>query len=176
MLPMKDKDEDWKRACMDALESIGRKQFLENINILENYRIVNNELLYNHYVFTDSVTDLAQMAVKEFDLPPYLRHYDITRKVINVLSGEYQKRPDNFRVAAIDEFATNEYLRTKGDLLKQIVMQAIQDNVTRKLKEEGIDPEKNDFESEEEALEVVQDLTEDPWWKDEAPYRIEMLP
>ena len=33
-----------------------------------------------------------------------------------------------------------------------------------------------DVESEEEALEVVQDLTEDPWWKDEAPYRIEMLP
>ena len=29
---------------------------------------------------------------------------------------------------------------------------------------------------EEEALEVVQDLTEDPWWKDKAPYRIEMLP
>lgn len=161
MLPMKDKDEDWKRACMDALESIGRKQFLENINILENYRIVNNELLYNHYVFTDSVTDLAQMAVKEFDLPPYLRHYDITRKVINVLSGEYQKRPDNFRVAAIDEFATNEYLRTKGDLLKQIVMQAIQDNVTKKLKEEGIDPERNDFQSEEEAQQYQQQVQEE---------------
>lgn len=161
MLPMKDKDEDWKRACMDALESIGRKQFLENINILENYRIVNNELLYNHYVFTDSVTDLAQMAVKEFDLPPYLRHYDITRKVINVLSGEYQKRPDNFRVAAIDEFATNEYLRTKGDLLKQIVMQAIQDNVARKLKEEGFDPEKSDFQSEEEAQQYQQQIQEE---------------
>ena len=33
-----------------------------------------------------------------------------------------------------------------------------------------------DVESEEEALEVVEGLTEDPWWKDEAPYRIEMLP
>jgi len=160
MLPMKDKDDEWKRACMDALESIGRKQFLENINILENYRIVNNELLYNHYVFTDSVTDLAQMAVKEFDLPPYLRHYDITRKVINVLSGEYQKRPDNFRVAAIDEFATNEYLRTKGDLLKNIVMQAIQDNVLRQLKEEGFDPEEDDFQSEGEAQAYQQEVKE----------------
>jgi hypothetical protein len=33
-----------------------------------------------------------------------------------------------------------------------------------------------DVESEEEAVEVVQGLTEDPWWKHEAPYRIEMLP
>ena len=33
-----------------------------------------------------------------------------------------------------------------------------------------------DVESEEEALEVVEGLIEDPCWKDEAPYRIEMLP
>jgi len=32
-----------------------------------------------------------------------------------------------------------------------------------------------DVESEEEALEVVEDLTEDPWWKDEGPFRIEEL-
>ena len=135
MLPLKEKDEEWKRANLDALESIGRKQFLENVNILENYRIVNNELLYNHYVFTDSVTDLAQMAVKEFDLPPYLRHYDITRKIINVLSGEYQNRPDIFRVAGVDEFSENEYLRQKGDLLRQIVISQLQARVQQQLRE-----------------------------------------
>ena len=32
-----------------------------------------------------------------------------------------------------------------------------------------------DVESEEEALEVVEDLTEDPWWKDDGPFRIEMM-
>ena len=161
MLPMKEKDEEWRRACLDALESIGRKQFLENVNILENYRIVNNELLYNHYVFSDSATDLAQMAVKEFDLPPYLRHYDITRKVINVLSGEYQKRPDNFRVAAVDEFATNEYLRQKEDLLRQVVVSAIQDTIKKKLKEEGLDPDKKDFQSQEEQQQYQQQLQEE---------------
>lgn len=141
MLPLADKDEKWRRACMDALESIGRKQFLENINILENYRIVNNELLYNHYVFSESITDLAQLATKEFDLPPYLRHYDITRKIINVLSGEYQKRPDNFRVSAIDEFSQGEYLREKTDLLIQSVVSQIQQTVNNKLLEQGLDPE-----------------------------------
>lgn len=161
MLPLKEKDEDWKKACMDAMESIGRKQFVENINILENYRLVNNELLYNHYVFTDSVTDLAQMAVKEFDLPPYLRHYDITRKIINVFSGEYQTRPDNFRVAAIDEFATNEYLRQKKDLLTNIVISKIQETVQAKLRESGFDPEKNDFKSEEDQQQYQQQYQEE---------------
>lgn len=160
MLSMKEKDEDWKKACMDSLESIGRKQYLENVNILENYRLVNNELLYNHYVFTESATDLAQTAMKEFDLPPYLRHYDITRKVINVLSGEYQSRPDNFRVAAIDEFAQNEYLRHKKDLLMEIVVSSIQKGIQEKLAQQGFDPNKNDFESEEEAQQYQQQYQE----------------
>lgn len=32
-----------------------------------------------------------------------------------------------------------------------------------------------DVETEEEALEVVESLIEDPWWKDEGPFRIEMM-
>ena len=126
MLPLKEKDREWKKACMDALESIGRKQYLDNIEILENYRMVNNELLYSHYIFTESVTDLAQQSVKEFDLPPYLRHYDIIGKVVKRLSGEFQARPDIFRIAATDEFSTNEYLESKKDLLMKIVMDRLQ--------------------------------------------------
>lgn len=160
MISSKEKDSDWKKANMDALESIGRKQFLENINILENYRIVNNEILYNHYVFSDSVTDLAQMAVKEFDLPPYLRHYDITRKIINVLSGEYQKRPDIFRVAATDEFSENEFLRQKKELLTQSVVGQIQQRIQQQLQQEGIDPNKQDFQSEEEQQQYQQQVQE----------------
>lgn len=161
MLALKDKDIEWKKANLDALESIGRKQFLENINILENYRMVNNEMLYNHYVFTDSVTDLAQLAVKEFDLPPYLRHYDITRKIINVLSGEYQKRPDVFRVAAVDEFADNEYLRKKGELLRSTVINQIQASIQQQLIQEGIDPGRTNFQSEEEAQQYQQQVQEE---------------
>lgn len=158
MLPLKEKDADWKKACLDSLESIGRKQFLENINILENYRMVNNEMLYNHYVYTDSVTDLAQMAIKEFDLPPYLRHYDITRKIINVLSGEYQKRPDIFRVAAVDEFSENEFLRQKGELLRNTVIGQIQARIQQQLQAEGLDPNRQDFSSEEEQQQYQQQV------------------
>ena len=158
---MKEKDREWKIACMDALESIGRKQFLDNIEILENYRMVNNELLYNHYVFTEAVTDLAQMATKEFDLPPYLRHYDMIGKVVRMLSGEYQNRPDIFRVCATDEFSTNEYLRHKGDLLIKMVSQQIQQEVQRKLQEEGIDINRTQFSSQEEQQQYQQQVQQE---------------
>lgn len=167
MVPLKDKDEDWKKANLDAFESIGRKQFLENINILENYRMVNNEMLYNHYFFTSdsgqnasSATDLAQLAVKEFEVPPYLRHYDITRKIINVLSGEYQKRPDIFRVAGVDQFSQNEFLRQKSELLQNTVISQIQQRVQQQLIAEGFDPEKVDFASQEEAAQYQQGMEE----------------
>lgn len=32
-----------------------------------------------------------------------------------------------------------------------------------------------DVETEQEALEVVEGLTEDPWWKDDGPFRIEVM-
>lgn len=161
MLSLKDKDREWKIACMDALESIGRKQFLDNVEILENYRIVNNELLYNHYVFTESVTDLAQAATKEWDLPPYLRHYDITGKVIKMLSGEYQQRPDLFRVAAVDEFSTNMYLDQKGSMLRDMVIGKINDYINSKLVEEGLDPGKQDFQSQDQQQQYMQKLQQE---------------
>lgn len=159
MLPLKEKDKEWKIACMDALESIGRKQFLDNVEILENYRMVNNEILYNHYVYTvGGTTDLAQMATKEFDLPPYLRNYDIINKTIKVLSGEYQTKPDLFRIAAIDPFATNEFLRTKGEMLSNMVVGRIQGIVNQQLLSEGFDPNKQDFATEEEQQQYQEQL------------------
>ena len=159
MLPLKEKDREWKKACMDALESIGRKQFLDNLEILENYRMVNNEILYNHYVFTDSVTDLAQQAVKEFDLPPYLRHYDITNKVVKFLSGQFQNMPDIFRVAATDEFSNNEYLEQKGEMISDMVVQQLQERVKAKLRAEGLNPDEQNADQDQQLQAEIQKLT-----------------
>ena len=159
MLPLKEKDRAWKKACMDALESIGRKQYLDNLEILENYRIVNNELLYTHYIYTDTVTDLAQQAVKEFDLPPYLRHYDITGKVLKRLSGEFQARPDIFRVAATDEFATNTFLEHKRDLIAKIVMDRIKAGIKRQLISEGLNPDEPNADQDQQLQSETEKLT-----------------
>jgi len=161
MLSIKEKDKEWKMRCMDALESFGHAQFLENFNILENYRMVNNEFLYKHYFFTDSVTDLAEQTAQEFGAPPYLRNYDMIGKVIKFLSGEYQQRPDIFRVAAIDEFSVNQYQEEKGQLLKDTVITKIQAGIKSKLVAMGLNPDRNDFGSQEEQQQYQQQLSEE---------------
>lgn len=159
MLPLKEKDREWKKACMDALESIGRKQFLDNMEMLENYRMVNNEILYNHYVFTDSVTDLAQLAVKEFDLPPYLRNFDIINRVVENLTGKLLDLPDIFRVAATDEFSTNEYLEHKQDMLRDLVIGQLTDGIKAKLRAEGLNPDEQGADQDQQLQQETQKLT-----------------
>lgn len=159
MLPLKEKDREWKKACMDALEAIGRKQFLDNMEMLENYRMVNNEILYNHYVFTDSVTDLAQQAVKEFDLPPYLRNFDIINRVVENLTGKLLDLPDIFRVAATDEFSTNEYLEHKQDMLRDLVIGQLQDGIKAKLRAEGFNPDEQGADQDQQLQQETQKLT-----------------
>lgn len=156
MVSLTQKNKEWKEKCMDALEEVGRSQYRDNLQLIENYEMVKGRFIYSHYFETEGYTDFIAQLSKEFDLPTYLRHYDIVSQVIKTLSGEYQKRPDIFRIKNHSEDATNEYERTKTDMLFKYVDAQIQAEVTRKLLEQGFDPEKQDFGSEEEAAQYEQ--------------------
>lgn len=158
MVSFTQKNDEWKKKCMDALEDVGRSQYRENLELIENYEMVKGRFIYSHYFETEGYTDFIAQLSKEFDLPTYLRHYDIISQVINTLSGEYQKRPDIFRIKNHSEHATNEYERTKTEMLFKYVDSQIQAEVTRKLMSQGLDPEKQDFASEEEAAQYEQVL------------------
>lgn len=158
MIPLSKKDDAWKKRNMDALEAMGRAQYVENLKLIENYEMVKGRFIYNHYFQQEGYTDFLAQLSREFELPSYLRHYDIISQVINTLSGEWQKRPDVFRVKNFSEDATNEFERTKTDLLHKYVNSKIQATVVQKLYEQGLDPNKEDFASEEEAQQYQQIL------------------
>jgi len=150
MLKKSEKNEEWWQNCMDALESVGRSQFIQNMRFVENYELVKGRFIYKHYFEEDDYSDMIGQLTKEFAIPSYLRHYDIASKVVNTLSGEWQTRPDFFRVKAHDEKTGNEYQRTQTDLLQKYVMAKINAEVSRKLLEMGVDENKQDFNSDEE--------------------------
>lgn len=160
MISLKQKDDEFKHKCMDALEAVGRTQYLENLNLIENYEMVKGRFIYSHYFEQEGYTDLMAQLTREFELPSYLRHYDIISQVINTLSGEQQRRPDIFRVKNQAEEATNEYERTKTDYLVKYVTAQINAEISAKLLQEGLDPEKSDFNSEEEAQQYQQMIAE----------------
>lgn len=160
MVPLLKKDKEWKERTIDVLEQVGRAQYIENMKLIENYEMVKGKFVYNHYFEQEGYTDFVAQLTKEFELPTYLRHYDIMSQVINTLSGEYQKRPDIFRIKNMSEDAGNEYERSKTDLIKKYVQTKIDAEVYQKLLSMGIDPEKDDFGSEEESQQYKQFLEE----------------
>jgi hypothetical protein len=143
---------------MDALEAIGRHQINQNTKLIENYEMVRGKFIYSHYIEREEYGDLMTQLTNEFEMPSHLRHYDIVSQVINTLSGEYQKRPDIFRVRSRDENAKNNYSRKKTELLMEYVMQEINGGIEAQLAKEGLDPNKQDFASQEEQQQYQQQI------------------
>lgn len=144
--------------CMDALESVARSQFFVNMRLVENYEMVKGKFIFSHYFEQDDYVDMISQLTKEFELPSYLRHYDIISQIINTLEEEYFLLPDTFRVKAHDENTGNEYVRTQTDLLLKYVVGKINTEVERKLLDMGFDSNKQDFDSQEQRQQYQQAL------------------
>jgi hypothetical protein len=157
MIALTSKSKKWKEDCMDALENIGTYQYFQNFSLIENYEMVKGKFIFQHYLEHDEYADMLHQLSREFEIPNYLRHYDIISQVINTLSGEYQKRPDNFRVKGQDENTTNNYVREKTRLLLEYVTQQIEEEVNLRLAEMGINPNQQ-FENPEEQQAFDQEV------------------
>lgn len=139
MIPLSQKGEKWRKDCMNALESVARGQISRNMKMIENLEMVNGRFIPGHYYEGEEYQDLISSLQKEFNLPKYLRHYDIMSEVINTLSGEWQTRPDVYRVREHGEKASNEFLRQQTSMLKDYVNARIQAEVAKKMLEMGVD-------------------------------------
>ena len=154
---LKDVDEfgisEWMKLNLDGGEAIGRYQFYQNLKLKENYEIINGRFILQHYLDSEDYFDIASAISQEFQLPNYLKHYDITTKAVNLLLGEYLKRPDIFRVVAQDADTTNEKLRTTTDLMLAYMGEQVKTEIGRKLMSQGLDPNRDKFKDEQEQAE-----------------------
>lgn len=160
MVPLSRKTDEWKKNVADRLEQIGRYQLYNNLSLVENYEIIKGKFIFHHYFETSGYEDMLHNLTQEFELPKYLRHYDIISQVVNVLSGEYQKRPDNFRVRGTDEVTKSQFMRDKSRMLLQYIMEEINGSIDIQLTDEGYELNKTDFTSEEEAQQYQQELSQ----------------
>lgn len=157
-----DKDKNnvtkWQKDSVDALEGIGRYVFYNNVELRKNYEIMEGRFNIQDYTDVFDTYDLSSAVYEQMKLPSYLKHYDKTTKIVKLLLGEFIKRPDIIKVLAKDLDSTNEKLRVKTDLLHMFIQQEITNEIGKKLKSQGIDPDKHDFKSQEEADQYKQEI------------------
>ena len=158
----KEKDKNgntkWMKDTLDALESVGRYSFFNNIELRKNYEIMQGRFNVEDYIDSFEAYDLSSMIYQEMKLPSFLKHYDITTKAVKLIIGEFLRRPDVTRVVAKDEWTSNEKLRIKSDLVWSYMQESINQEITQKLIRQGIDPNKNDFQNEEEASQYKEEI------------------
>lgn len=140
---------------MDVLEAIGRNQYYSAAGLIENYEMVRGRFIYSHYLDREDYADVVNQLSREFDIPSHLRHYDITSQVINTLSGEYQKRPDIFRVKANDEGAINNYVQQKTDLMIEFLKSQLDASIAQRMAAQGLDPADTENPQVQEARQAM---------------------
>jgi len=153
------KKKQWGKDCVDAFENLGRVQYYDNMRFVENYKMVNGQFIMSHYTDELGYKDWLTMLTREFEVPTTLRHYDIIGKVLNNLTEKLAEFPDVFRVEEIyEDDETNEFVRTQTELMQQSVKAEIMNEINARLVAAGLDPSKQDFESEDEAMQYFKEV------------------
>lgn len=156
MIPLQDKDEDWEKDNLDALETIASNQISRNAGLVENYQMIKGKFIFKHYLDDPGYDGMMSQLSKEFELPNYLKHYDLISPVVNTLIGEWSKRPDTFRVKDWSDGGTSEFERKKNELLLEYVQETINIEINKALVMSGL----LDYQpqSEEEAVQIQQQI------------------
>lgn len=158
MLPRAKKNDKWKKYVMDTLENIGLKQIRENRVFADYRKMQQGRLVYSD--FDETQTDLRGIAAARNTqkLPTFLKHYDLIGRIINLLAGEFNKQRDTINIVSTDIFSTSEFLREKDSRIRKFTEEYFNKIIEIGLIEKGIDPNKNDFKSDEERQAYLQKL------------------
>jgi hypothetical protein len=171
MITQKEKDKnkdkegvsEWMKRCLDSLDLIARRQYIENQNLLTNERLVNGEFIPQDYFYfeegDDSFLDPVEELIKQGKLPKFIKHYDIISKPINTQVQEFCELPDSFHVIGTGEKMQSEKMQHQTDLVQDWVSTTIEQRFTRFLEEQGID-ENQEFETEEEKQQFLLQVEE----------------
>lgn len=162
-LPSSKKTEKWKKACADALERQGIVQIEQNLRFRDYRAMTEGRFTYAGTGFGE-FQDLPwfdkeiRKVRQDKGIPTYIKHFDFIGMIVNALSGVYMELDDKYKVESTDEYFTNEYIRTKTEMLHKYAAQIFQEEINKMLLMRGVDPNKQDFESEEEQQAYQQEL------------------
>lgn len=164
-IPSSRKTKRWKEACVDAIEQQALVQVQKQVRFRDYRAMTEGRFTYSGTgvgEFHESAffDEAIRKTREQYNVPTYIKHFDFIGIVTNAISSVYSNIDSKYRVESIDEYSTNEYIRTKTEKLHQYAQQVFMDEVNRILLSRGVDVNKQDFESQEEAQQYQQYIQE----------------
>jgi hypothetical protein len=128
-IPFSEKDENWKKACIDGVINIcyayGRTRRSPMQRKLRNYNLFNNIIDKADFDYVLNPFNLSKEKLKSFSFPASLQPYDVVSKYFNLLIGEEYKRIFTPAVRAINESALNQKQKQKKEEILEGLTQAL---------------------------------------------------
>src|SRR5690349_12474975 len=156
-LPKSKKNDAFKKATMQALYSDAKLQMNRNFVFADIRKMSQGEFTYKavdiEHTYADSpwVEQHLNRLGNQVAIPTHIKHFDFIGIIVNAIVGIYGEMPDLYRVDSIDEYSTNEYIRQRTEGLQHLAQSIFQAEINRMLVANGFNPEKQDFQSQEEA-------------------------
>lgn len=159
-IPSKNKTKEWFKATMDALEVIGLKQMNENQKYKDFYRMKEGKLSFMELKDVIPYLKDVQQLRSDVNIPSFLKHYDLIGTIVNAFVGWLGNMSDKYNVVGLDETEINQYTETKDGLFKRYIQEELDKRIRQELVSRGIDPEYNNFQTEEDREAYVQQINE----------------
>lgn len=160
-LPSNQKKEKFKKKTMDALESIGLSQLSENRHLRDFYKMTEGTLVYSDYGLEQGILSQIKDLGDQAEIPTFVKHYDFIGIIVNQLVGEYLGMRDNFNVGSNDEISENDFIRERTTRVQEFAQKSFDLELKRKLVEKGINPDQQEFQSEEEQQQYLQKIQQE---------------
>lgn len=144
------KNKEWKRACMDSLEAIGLSQIKKRSGLNDLYRMSEGKLSHMELSRVSPMLRDIQDERQKHNIPSFLKHYDLTGTIVSVMTDWLSDMSDKYAVMGVDSEEVNDYQDAKSELLVQYISKSIDMRIRAMMIKAGIDPEYNDFQSDEE--------------------------
>ena len=99
----KKKNRKWKEDCMDALETIGLKQYDRNQMYRDYYLMADGKLSFME--MADVIPQLrnVQKLRSDIRIPSFLKHYDIIGGIVNAFEGWLTNLQDKYTVNEVGD-------------------------------------------------------------------------
>ena len=151
----------WKKKNMDALESIGILQLAENVKFRDLYKMLEGRLAYSDYEPDNQILDRVRDLGDSVGVPTFVKHYDFIGIITRQLVGEWLEQKDDFKIDTIDDISQNEYLRERSGKVREYALSTFKKELEIELAKVGLNPNKQDFKSQEEQQQYLQQLEEE---------------
>jgi hypothetical protein len=139
-IPLSKKNDKWKERCLDAFESIGLRQFKENLKYTDIFRMINGKMSFAELSEVMPQYRELEQKLNDVEIPTFLRHYDLIGMIINALAGELMVNSDKFSINTNDAVSGNEFLRTKTDKLWEYLEVELEKELETRMLSMGINP------------------------------------